>query len=390
MYCPKCSKENPDDARICLFCNTSMTEALESKQPVTVSISKLAIVSLTSALCGCALIVPSLIAVKFPRILSPRTGWVAWTHLLGLFLLVFSLVLGIISIIRIEISGGKITGRAFAVASVLVAIFAGLLPVWFVISNIPRSTAFRPVCGTNLSGIGKAMLIYSNDYDDEFPRAGGRESIWSSSIPDWKADNRFAAYGVNADGTGGQATISSSLYLLVKYAEVTPNSFLCKDDKGVTEFNPKKYGFKDKDLFDLWDFGPEPTRHYSFSYHMPYGPYALTTSYLPGMAVAADPNPWMKAPATNYKRFAYFDPDGDREAVRSGNCSTHQGDGQNVLFMDAHVSFNKTSFCGVNDDNIYTYWAGQDIRRGVIPNLQSQPIDRLDSMLVNDLPVTKR
>ncbi|HUV41351.1 MAG TPA: hypothetical protein VMW23_06170, partial [Sedimentisphaerales bacterium] len=121
-----------------------------------------------------------------------------------------------------------------------------------------------------------------------------------------------------------------------------------------------------------------------------YGPYALTTSYLPGMAVAADPNPWMKAPATNYKRFAYFDPDGDREAVRSGNCSTHQGDGQNVLFMDAHVSFNKTSFCGVNDDNIYTYWAGQDIRRGVIPNLQSQPIDRLDSMLVNDLPVTKR
>jgi len=390
MYCPKCSKENPDDARICLFCNTSMTEALESKQPVTVSISKLAIVSLTSALCGCALIVPSLIAVKFPRILSPRTGWVAWTHLLGLFLLVFSLVLGIISIIRIEISGGKITGRAFAVASVLVAIFAGLLPVWFVISNIPRSTPFRMVCGTNLSGIGKAMLIYSNDYDDEFPRAGGRESIWSSSIPDWKADNRFAAYGVNADGTGGQATISSSLYLLVKYAEVTPKSFLCKDDKGVTEFNPKKYGFKDKDLFDLWDFGPEPTRHYSFSYHMPYGPYALTTSYLPGMAVAADPNPWMKAPATNYKRFAYFDPDGDREAVRSGNCSTHQGDGQNVLFMDAHVSFNKTSFCGVNDDNIYTYWAGQDIRRGVIPNLQSQPIDRLDSMLVNDLPVTKR
>jgi len=390
MYCPKCSKENPDDARICLFCNTSMTEALESKQPVTVSISKLAIVSLTSALCGCALIVPSLIAVKFPRILSPRTGWVAWTHLLGLFLLVFSLVLGIISIIRIEISGGKITGRAFAVASVLVAIFAGLLPVWFVISNIPRSTAFRPVCGTNLSGIGKAMLIYSNDYDDEFPRAGGRESIWSSSIPDWKADNRFAAYGVNADGTGGRATISSSLYLLVKYAEVEPKRFLCTGDIGITEFNPKKYGFKDKDLFDLWDFGPEPTRHYSFSYHMPYGPYALTTSYLPGMAVAADPNPWMKAPATNYKRFAYFDPDGDREAVRSGNCSTHQGDGQNVLFMDAHVSFNKTSFCGVNDDNIYTYWAGQDIRRGVIPNLQSQPIDRLDSMLVNDLPVTKR
>jgi prepilin-type processing-associated H-X9-DG protein len=25
------------------------------------------------------------------------------------------------------------------------------------------------VCGTNMSGLGKAMLIYANDYDDKFP-----------------------------------------------------------------------------------------------------------------------------------------------------------------------------------------------------------------------------
>ncbi len=391
MYCPKCSKENPDDARVCKLCSASMNETLESKQPVTVTISKLAGFSLICALCGCALIVPSLIAVKFPRILSLRTGWVAWTFLLGLFLLAVSLVLGIISIVRFEISGGKITGRAFAVASVLIAVFAGLLPVLFVISNIPRSTAFRMVCGTNLSGLGRAMLIYSNDYDDEFPRAGGRDSIWSSSIPDWMAPNRFQAYGLNRpDGSRGQAAISSSFYLLVKYAEVQPKHFLCNNDTGTTEFNPKKYGVRKKDLIDLWDFGPEPTKHYSFSYHMPYGPYALIPSSEPGLAVAADPSPWMMSPGANPTNIAYFDPDGDREAINAGNCVTHQGDGQNVLFMDAHVSFNKTSFCGVNDDNIYTYCDGQDIRRGAIPNLKSQPTDRLDSMLVNDLPVTNR
>jgi hypothetical protein len=390
MYCPKCSKENPDDARICLFCNASMTEALESTQPVTVTISKLASFSLTCALCGCALIIPSLIALKFPRTLSPRTGWVAWTFLLGLFLLVVSLILGIISIIRIEIRGGKITGRAFAVSSVLIPVFAGLLPVWFVISNIPRSIAFRMVCGTNLSGIGRAMLIYSNDYDDEFPRAGGKNSIWSSSIPDWMADNRYAAYGLSPDGSGGQATISTSFYLLVKYAEVQPKRFLCTGDTGATEFNPKKYGVRKKDFIDLWDFGPEPTKHYSYSYHMPYGPYPLTTSSEPGMAVAADPSPWMMSPSANPNNIAYFDPDGDREAINAGNAINHQGDGQNVLFMDCHVSFEKKSFCGVNDDNIYTYWDRQDIRRGAIPNIKSQPIDRLDSMLVNDLPVTKR
>jgi len=30
-------------------------------------------------------------------------------------------------------------------------------------------TATRYACGTNLSGIGKALLIYANDYNDEFP-----------------------------------------------------------------------------------------------------------------------------------------------------------------------------------------------------------------------------
>jgi hypothetical protein len=230
------------------------------------------------------------------------------------------------------------------------------------------------------------MLIYSNDYDDEYPRAGGRYSTWSRNLPDWLAHNRYEAYGMNADSSGGQATISSSFYLLVKYAEVTPKSFICGGDKGVTEFNLKKYGVGDREPIDLWDFGPEPTKHYSYSYHMPYGLYALTSSNEPGMAVAADRNPWMKAPAENPKKFSKFDPDGDREAINTGNCTSHKDDGQNVLFMDNHVAFEKQSFCGINDDNIYTYWDGQDIRRGAIPNLESQPMDRLDSMLVNDLP----
>jgi prepilin-type processing-associated H-X9-DG protein len=32
-----------------------------------------------------------------------------------------------------------------------------------------RATAIRMVCGSNLSGIGKALLIYANDYNDMFP-----------------------------------------------------------------------------------------------------------------------------------------------------------------------------------------------------------------------------
>jgi hypothetical protein len=72
--------------------------------------------------------------------------------------------------------------------------------------------------------------------------------------------------------------------------------------------------------------------------------------------------------------------------VNQGNAITHQEDGQNLLFMDNHVAFEKQPFCAVNDDNIYTFQTpGLDVRIGSypMPN-QSEPQDRLDSYLVND------
>jgi prepilin-type N-terminal cleavage/methylation domain-containing protein len=269
---------------------------------------------------------------------------------------------------------------------VVIAIIALLMGILMPALARVRQIAFRLVCGTNLSGIGKAMLIYSNDYDDELPRAGGRSAAWSGSISNWMADNRFAAYGVGQDGSGGAGTITSCFYLLVKYAEVTPKSFICKGDSGTTEFKPANYGAGNSNLIDLWDFGPEPLKHCSYSYHMPFGLYALTTSSEPGMAVAGDRNPWITSPAAEAKQFpGLFVPGGGREAINAGNAIAHQEDGQNVLFMDSHVNFEKKSYCGVNDDNIYTFWSGGDIRRGSIPLPgNSEPADRLDSFLVHD------
>jgi prepilin-type N-terminal cleavage/methylation domain-containing protein len=273
---------------------------------------------------------------------------------------------------------------------VVIAIIALLMGILMPALARVRQIAFRMVCGTNLSGIGKAMLIYSNDYEDEYPRAGGRNSVWTYGIPNYMADNRYTAYGLSADGSGGNATISASFYLLVKYAEVTPKSFICKGDSGTTEFKPAEYGVGNLELIDLWDFGPQDAaaEHCSYSYHMPYGLYALTSSSEPGMAVAADRNPWISSPGAEGKDAAILQayvPTGGKEMVNQGNAITHQEDGQNVLFMDNHVSFEKQPFCAVNDDNIYTFWNQGDIRIGgyPLPN-QSEPGDRLDSYLVND------
>jgi hypothetical protein len=289
----------------------------------------------------------------------------------------------------------------FGPVEVLVIVFVCLFAIAIIgpAAQMSQFEAYRIQCADNLSQLGKAMLIYANDYDDELPRAGGRTSVWAPTIPSWNAFNRHMAYGLSADGSGGSASISSCFYLLVKYAEVTPRTFVCPGDVGTTEFNLADVGAPFvNELIDLWDFGPEPRRHCSYAYHMPFGLYALSTSSEPGMAVAADRNPWQDSPAAAAKQFpGMYNPDGGREAVKYGNAIAHEQEGQNVLFLDCHVGFEERSFCGINDDNIYTYWDGGDIRIGAPPivvsgpigrsgriSFGSEPSDRLDSLLVHD------
>ena len=265
-----------------------------------------------------------------------------------------------------------------------------LLMCLFLLAVVPvacrrtRSTDYAAYCKTNLASIGKAMIIYANDYDDELPRSAGRRSVWRNRIPNWMASNRFGAYGVAANGQGGVGSISSCFYLLVKYVEVEPKSFVCRRDKGTSEFKPADDGAADRDLIDLWDFGNDPTEHCSYSYHMPFGLYALTMASEPGMAVAADRNPWIESPMSEPKDISLFIPDAGRQAIKQGNAVQHEEEGQNVLFVDGHVSFEKVSYCGINDDNIYTFWDGGDIRKGVPPFVGSQSQARFDSLLVHD------
>ena len=307
-----------------------------------------------------------------------------------------AIVLGIISFVQIEKSGGRLTGRGFAIAGIVIPVVLFSLSLGIISLRGIREKARRMVCGTNLSQIGMAMLIYANDYEDEFPRAGGRETAWGPTVL-FDAVDRFSAYGLQADGSGGTATISSSFYLLVKYAEATPKSFICKGDIGTTEFKLSDYPNRNpsiKEDIHAWDFGTLPSQNCSYTYHMPYGLYPLTKSSEPGMAVAADRNPWIDSPAAKAKNFWRFKPDippwnGTIKQAKYGNAVTHKGEGQNVLFMDSHVDFEKRPYCGIHDDNIYTHLP-QGIgypQRGDPPvPFVSQPGHRKDSLLVHDPP----
>jgi len=376
MYCPKCGKENPDNVGICTACNYELPAVSAEGKRIDVRISRPAILSLVLA------ILPLL---AWPLAIGMPAKIVAHA---GLILAMSAVTVGIVSLVQIELSTGRLVGRGFAIVGIAIPVV--LLCLLFLprIFLRPRSTAYRMVCGSNLARIGKAMLIYAGDYEDELPRAGGRASIWQPKINNWQASDRITAYGLQPDGTGGAASISASFYLLIKYGEISAQPFVCTHDKGTPEFKAAEYGVRDKELIDLWDFGSEPWKHCSYAYHTPFGMYALTTSSEPGMAVAADRSPWIATGKLKARNFSLFKPDGDIKQQRAGNSLVHSEDGQNVLFVDSHVYFEKRSFCAINDDNIYTFWDGGDIRRGGQPVVGgSEPMDRKDSFLVHDPPV---
>ena len=269
-----------------------------------------------------------------------------------------------------------------AIAIGLVCLF--LITVIPLLCHAARSDASRMICARNLSTIGEAMLIYASDYDDNFPRAGGPKSLWTRNIRDWKAADRYSAYGLQVNGSSGRANITSCLYLMVKYAEVQLKTFVCPNDVGTTVFNPADDGVGNRDPITLWDFGVEPAKHCSYAYHTPFSNFALTTASDPNLAVAADRNPWIKSPFAEPKDFNLFDPNGSDESIKAGNSRSHKDQGQNVLLVDGRVKFENRPNCGIDNDNIYTSWNGNDKARGTPPKLGSKPANVLDSLLVND------
>jgi len=241
-------------------------------------------------------------------------------------------------------------------------------------------------------------MMYAKDHDDLLARAGGKDTKWGVSLKNWAAASRQAAFDLDPNGTGGTATVSSSLFLLARfmYLDVTARTFLCKADKGVKEFTPAAYGLRGRELTELWDFGPDPAKHCSYAYQMVYSQYTLVMRFesLTGaFAMAADRNPWTNKRTA--KSFSRFEPDlrpfsGSPDHARLGNAVAHDREGQNVLFLDTHVSYEKRAYCGQEDDNIYTSWDGADKARGKPPKLGSQPAGEKDSLLVNDPPVPRR
>jgi hypothetical protein len=268
--------------------------------------------------------------------------------------------------------------------------------------------AFRASCARNLARLGKIMEFYSNDYEDECPKAGGRTNEWVPTIPNWRGINRYEAFDIKRDArtsSPGKTTSTSSLYLLVKLERARLGDFVCPSEPGTREFrlsDVKEKLPKEFEEIDAWDFGGRyddannPSRHCSYAYQMTFGQQVLTKGRPAEMAVAADRNPWMdpnrvKDATLGWARFTATSGSSDANRLRIGNSDTHQRDGQNVLSADGHVTFQTRPTCGVKGDNIYTIAANSSEpakSKEMAPPVYgpARPASRMDSVLVQELP----
>ncbi|MHC4106248.1 MAG: type II secretion system protein [Planctomycetota bacterium] len=330
---------------------------------------------------------------------------------------------------------------------VVIAIIAMLLAILMPALNKVKRLAQRLVCGTSVKGLGTAMMVYAQDFEDEYPSQGGTGQhnwFWEGwTAMWWEPDKNWAE--------DGHITVAASLYLLVRNADVDPKSFVCRS--GDETAFPGVAGTANVDLVELWDFGGPKINttaldgsgtiiyadglakeHVSYAFQLPYDadlsqdfisahPASATASA--STAILSDKNPWCDPKLTSAegltqdeKRKDFMmlidflnvewldenpqDPLRDSTTawqVQITNSQPHGREGQNVLFGDGHASFEKRPDISYQHDNIYTQYrdwspfSEGDKRTGSnptsghrdpMPGTPSFPKTDEDSLLVND------
>jgi hypothetical protein len=281
----------------------------------------------------------------------------------------------------------KVKGVTLTELAAVVVVILLLVGILIPGLNRSRQTAIRLACEANLTGLGRAMSVWADDNNGRYPRAGPAGCFWSpwGRLRRWDHPDEQEAF------ERGEATVTSSFYLLIKYYGLKPEQFVCKGDKGAMAFKIRYVGrTRIGQLSQAWDFGDggawlgiPPGGYCSYAYHLPYSrssgdwtSFAISTECYPATPVCADRNPHLDMNAIG----------GD---VNS-NSAAHLGRGQNVLYRDGHVRFETRVTVGLGGDNIYTYggdpWLGGGDPEGTPPagNGDGFPEGAKDAYLVGE------
>jgi prepilin-type processing-associated H-X9-DG protein len=252
MFCPKCGVENPDGAQLCSSCSWVLTSISTIAPAPDARTSGLAVASLVLAI----LSIPTLFITAIP-----------------------ALIFGIVGLVKIEKSQGRLKGKGLAIAGVavpgaIIPFFAIFLALMLPALASARAMSQRTACFTNLKQLGLAMHTYAAVNDGKYPPA----DKWCD--------------------------------LLIKYADVNERTFRCAGAFGCSGTRCCRV-ISGKKLS---------------SYALNKNIEKLGENAPPDMVLLFETMP-------GWNRF------GGPEILSADN---HNGKGCNILFNDGHVAFVKT------------------------------------------------
>lgn len=221
--------------------------------------------------------------------------------------------------------------RAFTLIELLVVIgiIGVLLAILLPSLEKVREQANTARCASNLHQIGTALVIYADENDGRFPR-----TRYVPGAPVFFGTGAAAPDPFSPGGPGPN-DVTAPLFLLMR-AEHLPAKIFADPYNDVNVYvadttDPQKRS-------NWTDYRKNLAYSYADPYPEPSFPtYELTTKVRAGFGLAADLSPTV---------------DGGK------NSRNHEGRGQNVLFADAHVSFETTPECGLDGDDIYASRSG--------------------------------
>lgn len=251
------------------------------------------------------------------------------------------------------------TRRDTVVVVLIVIIAAAVCFQVFTVGTDHRRT--RSWCPANLKGIGTAMYTYANENADIWPvpphLPATEEGLGNVTYaPQRIGIKRDATTPLQAGGSSvndRELSTTRAFWMLVRTKHCTPKSFYCpsSDDEPNDEDNPQSF----------WDF--RSYKEVSYGMQVSFGKKGKPSSDCDArMALVADKGPFGEALELGKSSPGAAMPDsqgGPGDWMR-WNSPNHDREGEVVLYADCHAEFQPRPTAGIDEDNIYTRWAGAE------------------------------